>query len=329
MVLATDTFATKPLWVLMDGKKMGVATYESGLKSLGLKNPRKLPANCIEVYDLRTGLVLETGGVTQFDLRQHKTNFDGWIGAFKESIRKRANHSQGKNLFMGLSCGYDSGAIACELNAQGVDFKAYTISASEDLSLIEKRHHLLKDTQLLRLSKKEYAQIKREIKRNCEQFRQIKPDGKQLYDILRDQASVGLAAICRHAVSEGRRIYFSGQGADEIMSDYGMRGQGMYHKPSELGGIFPKDLVRVFPWKNFFDGAQRMFLAKEEHVAGTYGVEARYPYLDKALVQEFLWLTPELKNAHYKSGIREYLVRNQYPFAEDIKTGFFAAHGLT
>jgi asparagine synthase (glutamine-hydrolysing) len=329
MLLATDTFATKPLWVATCGRGLGVATYESGLKGLGFSRSEKLPANRIFVYDLGNLKKIHEADTTVFELEQDREDFEGWFSAFREAIRKRACHSQGKSLFMGLSCGYDSGAIACELAAQKMDFKAYTVSASEDLSLIEKRHKLLKNTEIIRLSKSEYEAVKKELQKGCEQFWQLKPDGKQLYNMLRDQAAVGLAVVCKRATGEGRRIYFSGQGADEIMSDYGMNGQGMYGKPSQLGGIFPEDLRSVFPWKNFFDGAQRMFLAKEEHVVGTYGVEARYPYLDKRLVQEFLRLSPKLKNAHYKAPLREYFVRNNYPFAEGVKMGFFAAHGLT
>jgi len=30
------------------------------------------------------------------------------------------------------------------------------------------------------------------------------------------------------------------------------------------------------------------YLAKEEYVGGAYGIESRYPFLDKKVVQEFL-----------------------------------------
>jgi hypothetical protein len=38
---------------------------------------------------------------------------------------------------------------------------------------------------------------------------------------------------------------------------------------------------------------------KEELIAGSYGIEARYPFLDPAVVQEFLSLVPALKNDEY------------------------------
>ena len=63
-------------------------------------------------------------------------------------------------------------------------------------------------------------------------------------------------------------------------------------------------------------------------MAGCYGIETRYPYLDRDLVQEFLWLTPELKNKHYKAPIHEYFKRNGYPFEKGVKKGFRAKDNL-
>jgi hypothetical protein len=64
------------------------------------------------------------------------------------------------------------------------------------------------------------------------------------------------------------------------------------------------------------------YIAKEEYVAGSYGIESRYPFLDLNVVQEFLWLKPELKNLHYKSVLYYYLTKNNYPFTENEKIGF-------
>jgi hypothetical protein len=68
----------------------------------------------------------------------------------------------------------------------------------------------------------------------------------------------------------------------------------------------------------------RAYLTKEEYVAGAHGIETRYPLLDKALVQEFLWLSPHLKNRRHKAPIVEYLERNRFPFHEGLKVGFCA-----
>ena len=45
-------------------------------------------------------------------------------------------------------------------------------------------------------------------------------------------------------------------------------------------------------------------------------------FLDKYLVQEFLWLDSTLKNSKYKSSLDEYLRINNFPFASGQKIGF-------
>ena len=44
-----------------------------------------------------------------------------------------------------------------------------------------------------------------------------------------------------------------------------------------------------------------------------------YPFLDKQVVQEFLWLSSDLKNSHYKSPIYNYLTNT----SKKLKTDFF------
>ena len=72
-----------------------------------------------------------------------------------------------------------------------------------------------------------------------------------------------------------------------------------------------------------------MYIAKEEYVAGSFGIETRYPFLDTQLVQEFLWIESDLKNKYYKSVVHEYLMRNNFPFDENNKIGFQADRNLS
>lgn len=326
MVVATDSFSTKPLWLSIEKKQIGVATYRSGLDQLGFGRIRKIAANKIEVYKLATFEKTAESRSVDFNLEQYKDDYDDWICAFQQAVGKRAFHSPRQKIFLGLSSGYDSGALACELTGQAVDFKAYTVSALEDPDIIARRHHRLSNGQVINLTKSEFHRLKTKITLECEDYMQSETSGRT-YNIKGDQGTFGVACICDLAIRDGRRIYFSGQGADEILWDNGYNDRN-YRSASQRGARFPEDLSAIFPWPNFYGGSQQMFLAKEEHVAGTYGIEARYPYLDKNLVQEFLNLSPRLKNIKYKSTIHEYLVRNDYPFLENVKKGFFAGSRL-
>jgi asparagine synthetase B (glutamine-hydrolysing) len=110
-------------------------------------------------------------------------------------------------------------------------------------------------------------------------------------------------------------------GGDEIFSDYGFGGKSKYQH-SNFGGLFPKDLSALFPWPSFFGSTMESYLAKEEYVGGAYGLESRYPFLDKEVVQEFLWLDVSLKNNNYKNVLHYYLTENEFPFACGQKIGF-------
>ena len=63
---------------------------------------------------------------------------------FAESIRKRTKGIREK-VFIGLSSGYDSGSIACELRRQGIPYKAYSITGSENMPVLSGRHALIGD----------------------------------------------------------------------------------------------------------------------------------------------------------------------------------------
>lgn len=245
--------------------------------------------------------------VWDFD-RQHKDSYDDWITAFEAAIRKRAV----PGCFLGLSSGYDSGAIACELLRQNVPFKAYLYCGMENLPVLQARAALVPDFQWFEPDPRTVDHL-REYADN-EKYT-IFYDGKETDMHLLDDGGVfGVATISKLALAEDRRVSLSGQGGDEILSDY-----SLYPRQSELRGVFPEHLRK---WRNFDRGCQESYLMKEEYAAGAYSIETRYPYLDRLLVQEFLWLTAEAKNRYYKAPLREYLKRHRFPFAENEKRGF-------
>lgn len=319
ILIATDAFACKPLWYEFKDDKFCIASYNSQLTSLGFSKGQKLYANTTIVYNLDTYIEINKFENYTFDINQYKTCFDDWITAFENSIQKRTKHAQ-YGIFLGLSSGYDSGAISCELLKQNTDFRSYTITGPENMGVVNNRTKLIPNHELINLTSNEYNNLKSYITNQCEDFIY------EGYSIKNDKASFGLAAICTRAANNNERIYLSGQGADEIISDYGYGGQKIYGH-SGFGGKFPNSLDGFFPWNSFYDGTQIKYLNKEEYIAGHYGIETRYPFLDPKLVQEFIWLKPELKNSKYKSALDEYLTRNQFPFAKE-KIGFNALKGL-
>ena len=389
LLISTDVFSVKPLWFAKDGTDWGLSSYESCLLRLGFESPFQVEANSTYQMKLSTLEKIERRDVYTFDLNQHKDNFDDWDAAFSNSIKKRTQNIK-HGVFIGLSSGYDSGAIACELEKQNVEFTAYTIVGSEKEDTINSRVSRTTDPRLMDLNISGFKEAREYLKSRCEEYSlridngesdwlddvknehdalskkleyplkllseelgwytekswfvdcdevkrirnyrdtlvnrmksleqkiEYRKTGQMLTD---DNGAIGMSHICAKGKSEGQLIYLSGSGADEIFSDYGF--DGIKHfRHSTIGGLFPENLDTVFPWKNFFDNTQRAYLMKEEYVSGSHGIEGRYPFLDTEVVQEFLWLKPELKNKFYKSVLHNYMEENQYPFDIAQKVGF-------
>jgi asparagine synthetase B (glutamine-hydrolysing) len=303
-IFCTDSFGTKPLWT----KGLNVASYESCFGGC------ETPPNTIIVRPFDSDKRDYSEGIVDFDFdNQHKHSYEDWVTAFKKAVRKRAYC----HCFIGLSSGYDSGAIACELSEQGCEFAAFGVRGSEDVDLLQKRLELVHG-QLLTCSNVEYETWRAFLKAHAEEYDYGAVPGGPVHcrNMTDDWGAVGSAVLYNHAAGHGYKVCLCGQGADEILSDY-----SLYPDVSTLHGKFPK---RLQPWPNFFNGCQRAYLRKEEHVAGCFGVEARYPYLDSTLVQEFLWLHPDSKNRSYKAPLDYYLRSHRYPYNQNRKTGFSA-----
>lgn len=330
IILSTDVFSTKPIWYAINGSEIGVATYESALKALEFSDIKKIPANTRLLIDMNSLNILDKGQVFNFNLDQVKDTFDDWNSAFKEAIRKRTQNVREK-IFIGLSSGYDSGSIACELLNQNVPHKAYSITGCENRDVLSRRHAMITgNSSFEEFTIDEYGQGRRDLTQylidNVEPFKNTIHSSSSDYneyhmDIKDDHGGGSLVAVCSFAKRDGRKIYLSGSGADELFSDYGFGGVKKYQH-SNFGGLFPDDLSTIFPWDSFYGSSQETYIAKEEHVAGSFGIETRYPYLDKYVVQEFLSLSSKLKNSKYKSVLYNYLIENSYPFCENEKIGF-------
>src|SRR6185369_9593473 len=110
--------------------------------------------------------------------------------AFESAVKKRAI----PNCFIGLSSGYDSGAIASLLIKEKIPFKAYVIEGREDKEILSKRLELIKDYEYIDNSasfKEEQEWVKKEI----EPYKYIRGEGS----IQKDSASIALSKICRLA----------------------------------------------------------------------------------------------------------------------------------
>ena len=92
-------------------------------------------------------------------------------------------------------------------------------------------------------------------------------------DMRTDAGGIGVSHICELAFKKGVKIYLSGAGPDEIMSDYDLARGGA---TTTFGGKFPRDLARVYPWPNMYDYAMHNYLRKEDYHMGAQQGGAQY-----------------------------------------------------
>jgi len=270
--------------------------------------------------------------IYNLNLRQYVQNFDTWCELFDASVKKRIENTNEK-FFVGLSSGYDSGAIVCSLEKNNAQFTTCSVRAAENLEILQSRIQRLPESRryLFFMSEKEFESHKAYVGTTCEFYRSAYEMVGRHYVVQDDKGSFGTSFICDKAKKDDFIIYMSGHGADEIYSDYGFKGKpvpGFDH--CTIAGNYPHDLEDCFPWKNFNGYRMIDFAYKDESVGGSYGIEVRYPFLDRRLVQSFLNIEASLKNEKYKAPLYHYLTSNKYSFSEGTgsKVGFRATANL-
>ncbi|KAF4759439.1 hypothetical protein FOZ63_027886 [Perkinsus olseni] len=326
IALAVDTFSTKPLWFAREGSRFAAATYKSALYALGFidASSRMVSPNRVLVFvedDSGNVDLSRTITVTEFDIRQYKKSTADFETAFIDALRKRT-HAVRHPIFIGLSSGHDSGAIHLGLLRLGLHHTAVTISGDEDLTVVENRVNQgsdLNEHWLLAISGRDDGDEANWVETEVEHFNYTH-EADLPPSLSTDQASRGLSLICRHMRDQGALVYLSGTGGDEVLSDYAFNGT-RFGAQSQFGGLWPRDLHSVFPWGTLFLSTQRDYLMKEELVAGSHGVEGRYPFLDRRVVQEWLWLSADVKNSAYKAPLKVLFDTLKYPYLP-TKVGF-------
>ena len=311
LYICCDSFATKPVFFAIQDQNICVSTYKSACDRLGMKYATKAKPNQVTVICLKQMKVTEEIELYKFDTRQHKNHYNDWEEAFESSIQKRVDTLR-HNIVVPLSSGYDSGLISCVLNKKNVSHFAPSIRGKENQEILNQRAVLVKGKSEIfdRIDNRDLEEIRQNFSKYVENFNYGPNPHEATHVGFNDQGAVGLYFL----LSEAKRRYdckivLSGQGSDEMMStikEYGFRTQNPIP--------FPENLETVFPWGNFYYGSMWSYIMKEECVAGSLGMETRYPFLDRSVIQEFLWLTAEMKNSRYKAPIESVFIKTGYPY---------------
>lgn len=307
-VISTDVFGTKPLFLSTENG-LGLSSYESYLKNNDYSNIKRVEPNTTMIFDFNFNLI-EKKSVYDFNLDQFETTFDSWNYSFICSVEKRFKNISSE-IILPLSSGVDSGALACAFNILNIDYISYSYTKNEDYDVLQQRLNLNKNnSKILHNDPIDKQNIKSKLIENCEPFFYGHNYNDKNYFGFDDPGAIGLYNLIDTIKLDkpSVRLLASGQGADEIMSNIQTY---KFRNPNPI--LFPNNLSDIFPWDNFYKSAQSSYLTKEECITGSFGVESRYVYLDTKLVQDFLNLTPKLKNSLYKSPIVNFLKKYEYP----------------
>lgn len=319
-----DCFCTKPLYIATNkDKEIGIASYKSPLERLGFDKISRVTPNTLFVLDLHEW-TLSHSFINEWDLSQTIDSYELWEQSFFEAIEKRTSYNK-TPILVPMSSGYDSGSIVCALQEKLYNnYLTYSFVGNEDKNIVIKRLDkntgFSKDNSIIKdcITNSEQKEILDDIHKNVEPFYYgYLPDSMDMNGF-QDKGAIGLYYLLKEVKDKhGIKVQLSGQGGDEIMSNVQTYGFGGKFNPI----TWPEDQSYVFPWANFYYGSNWSYLNKEECIAGSLGIETRYPLLDKKVVQSYLNLTPQLKNKFYKAPIRHLFDKYKFPYKEE-KLGF-------
>jgi asparagine synthetase B (glutamine-hydrolysing) len=327
ILISSDTFKTKPLFYNISNGNIIISSYETCCKRINSTvSYNSMQANECLSFSLDTYSLIEKYEIVAFQLNQYKNTYDDWITAFEKAVLKR--YPENITPVICLSSGMDSGAISCCLKKYNRLFYPITIPKNENETVLMSRRAKHENLMFLDLSDHYKSFYKDFLTKNCEPcswywYNQRAKGSLWTVNAFDMGSMLGTSLIVDTIRKQDNncKVMLSGIGSDEVMAthnfyDYVNWGQMDY---------FPNDLHDIFPWFNFFKGSQENYIRGQEYIGGCFSFETRYPFLDKEVVQEFLWLTPELKNGSQNMNIKptliHYLTLNDYPFCIE-KKGF-------
>ncbi len=300
--VATDAWKTKQIFVSFDPD--GTFCVCSVPDMIRITNRHAYPVgpNTLVVFDKMQNSVI-THTIKKFDLSQTVTNHTKLFDAFDKGVAWRYD----KGSVSTLSSGYDSGVIACALSNSGHKNFSVGFVSTEDKKIIKERMEIHKGKILPENNKLTDTE--------CDDLKSI-----YLQEEIFSEAGEAIARVCKYMNKIGKSNILSGNGGDEMYSDYGFHGKQLANH-SLFGGYFPAMLNVIWPWHEYTH-RQSQLVSRIDLLAGYFGIQHKEPLLDVNVVQAWLNTTQDLKNKRYKNWMYEYMKDHNYPISKDVKIGF-------
>ncbi|NCP71799.1 diphthine--ammonia ligase [archaeon] len=282
--LRRDLLGIKPLWYSIEKKSFGFASEKKVLENAGFKKIEFLdPRKELSYNVLKNKISFKQ--IPFFKIEKKQTTKEKVYEKLKNAIFKRASGKQ--KIALLYSSGIDSLVIAKILKDNKIPFKGYFAYSQDILNP--------KDLSNVLRTEKEYGFSIEKIKISKTEIEKTLPlliERVESSNPIKIGVSLPIYFASKKARKDGCKVILSGLGSDEIFAGY-----SRFKESTNL----LKDTLNLLYQMHEND------LYREDVVCTNNNIEARFPYLDKEVIEESFCLTDKQKinNEENKVILRE------------------------
>lgn len=261
--LRRDLLGIKPLWYAYENASFAFSSEKKVLEEIGFKKINFLDPRKELYYDvLERKISLKK--IPFFKIGSKKTNKDKIFEKIEKAVLLRAREN--KKIALLYSSGIDSLIIAKILKDNKINFKGYFAYAQD----VEKPKDLL---NVLRTEKEYGFEIEKVkiCKKDIEKALPLLIERVESSNPIKIGVSLPIYFASKKAREDGYKIILSGLGADELFAGYS--------RFKESNNVL-KDSINLLYQMHEND------LYREDVVCTNNNIEARFPYLDKEVIEE-------------------------------------------
>jgi asparagine synthetase B (glutamine-hydrolysing) len=305
LLIYTDCVSIKNIFYAFLEGDVIIASRESELKKRGIESYKKATISSLTRISIKDTSVLDVKYHSKLFLNENKNTYESCISALEESIRLRCI---GENIAIGISSGSDSGCILqAAINTRSTVSCYYVDIGTEDIEVIKNRERICKENNI---KFKSINYFDNRFIYNAYEAAYLNRNMESYNDYKLEPSTNLLSKLFRTVKNNKDEIYVTGLAGDEITYQY--KYQIKKHNTKSFNWIPTFDVYQ--------DGREHNELNQNEFISEIYGIEVRYPFLDRRFIQEFLDLTPERKET-YKGVLHDFLNQYKMPYSNN-KVGF-------
>lgn len=336
IIVSTDTFRCKPIFVSIENGYLGVSSLMSCLTRLGFSNLQYIKPNTTHEFCLLTGKLINNTTVTDFNVtNEYKTDYKDWVSAFERAVLKRVDTiDTDYGVVADMSEGYDTGAIIACLRKYNRLHRVIVRSVQTQRipsNILLWRFGVNNETLphknngdaflpvdipnkvLVKFNPAESILSERLFNSRVEDFNYTTYEScnQTILHNVRNQAS----RYCylqdkKYIIKHNIRVCITGLGGGAVSM-------------LDVNRLYSKTIVpESYDETVYVNEMTNMDIS--EVTGGSLGVELRSPFYDRDLWQETFFLNKKIygnENNGYKSPIHHYLESEGFPFYERDNIG--------